>query len=292
MNGWLSVCQRWLALACLAAVPCCSSYEAQGQFWPTNGGPLTVDEGALTAQGGSSGTGANPPGGSGNAQSGTGNPSGGSGAMATAGSDSIAGSDSTAGSPAFGGSGSVGGSSAVGGSGSIGGSSSIGGSGAMGGSGSVGGSSSGGATSGSCSLRVTVTTTAPGGNYAPRNVGAIWVSDSSGRFVKSLEVWAAKRISRVVAWNNATRNAGVPANKVDAVTSATLSAHRTHNVSWNCRDYNGQSVPDGTYRVYFEVADSNNAGPSTFQTFEKGSAPATASASMGNFQGIQLAFTP
>jgi hypothetical protein len=40
------------------------------------------------------------------------------------------------------------------------------------------------------SLTFDVTTKAPGGRYQPRNVGAIWVEDSSGKLVKSLEVWA------------------------------------------------------------------------------------------------------
>lgn len=143
-----------------------------------------------------------------------------------------------------------------------------------------------------CSLRVSVTTTAPGGKYRPRNVGAIWVTDSAGGFVKSLDVWGNRRLSHVVAWNAATRAAGLAGNKVDAVTSATLSTHRAHDVTWDCRDTRDQIMPDGAYRVYFEVTDSNNAGPNHFETFTKGPTAATLQSSATNFEGIALTFNP
>ncbi len=42
-------------------------------------------------------------------------------------------------------------------------------------------------------LSVSVTTGSAGGNYAPRNVLAIWIEDSSGKFVKPLLAYAANR---------------------------------------------------------------------------------------------------
>jgi hypothetical protein len=165
---------------------------------------------------------------------------------------------------------------------------------ATGGNGGTGGGSSSATDSGSptCSLSVSVTTTAPGGNYKPRNVGAIWIADSSGGFIKSLDVWGNRRLSHVTAWNAATRAAGVAGNKVDAVTSATLTAHRAHNVTWNCTDYSEQVVPDDSYRVYFEITDSNGSGPNHFETFTKGPTAATVQGSATNFTGIVLSFTP
>jgi len=260
MMTWSSICERRIyrpvLAALLASTATCSSYEAQGQFWPASDGPLLGSGGVATAQGGSSSS----------AQGGSG----------TAGSTTVAGM----GGSSFGGS-SFGGVPGEGGSFSVGGTNAAGGS-----------PSTGGASSQNCSLSVTVTTTAPGGQYAPRNVGAIWVADSSGRFVKSLEVWGAKRISHVVAWNASTKSAGAAGNKVDAITSATLSAHRTHNATWNCRDFNEQAVPDGSYRVYFEVADSNSGGPNVFEPFTKSGSPSTVQTSMGNFNGIVITFTP
>jgi len=148
------------------------------------------------------------------------------------------------------------------------------------------------AASQTCSLSVSVTTVAPGGKYRPRNVGAIWIADSGGLFLKSLDVWGNRRLSHVTAWTAATKAAGVPNNKVDAVSSATLSAHREHDVTWNCTDYAGKVVPDGTYRVYFEVTDSNNSGPNHFETFVKGPNPTSAQSSATNFTGIALTFKP
>jgi hypothetical protein len=272
----VSIFPAILVVGWLGATSACSSYVPEGQFWPDHAGPFT--EGGGSSAGG-----------------GLAAPAGG---PSTAGNSGIAGSaaSNTAGS-SFGGDNSAGSSSGGGSDGnSFGGSnsagSSFGGSAASGGSNSAGASSSGGGASQSCTLSVTVTTTAPGGNYEPRNVGAIWIADSSGKFVKSLEVWGRQRLSRVVAWNSATRAAGVAGNTVDAITSATLSSHRTHKETWNCTDYKEATVPDGTYRVYFEVADSNGGGPNIFETFSKGSSPAMVQASMGNFQNIMIAFTP
>jgi len=39
-------------------------------------------------------------------------------------------------------------------------------------------------------LAVSVTTSSTGGNYAPRNIVAIWVEDNSGKFVKTLLAYA------------------------------------------------------------------------------------------------------
>jgi hypothetical protein len=123
-------------------------------------------------------------------------------------------------------------------------------------------------------------------------VGAIWIADASGQFIKSLEVWGNRLLEHVTAWNDATASAGAAENKVDAITSATLTAHRTHDVSWNCLDFDGQPVPDGSYRVYFEVTEANGSGPNHFESFDKGPSPITVEATATNFNGIVLSFTP
>ncbi|HEY3666776.1 MAG TPA: DUF2271 domain-containing protein [Polyangiaceae bacterium] len=266
-----------LAIGWLASTSACSSYVPEGQFWQDHGGPFTETGGASAGGDTSASAGASTSAGNnGVAGSADGNSAG----------SSLGGGDSAGSS--FGGSNSAG--SSFGGNNAAG--SAFGGSNSNGGDNSSGGSSSGGSGSQSCKLSVTVTTTAPGGNYEPRNVGAIWIADSNGKFVKSLEVWGAQRLSRVVAWNAATKAAGASGNKVDAITSATLSSHKTHKETWNCTDYKEATVPDGNYRIYFEVADSNSGGPNIFETFTKGSSPATTTASMSNFQNITIAFTP
>lgn len=91
------------------------------------------------------------------------------------------------------------------------------------------------------------------GKYGPKHVGAIWVEDSQNRFVKSLEVWAKKRIQHLIKWQAASGE-----NTVDAVTSATLRSHQTHDVAWNCTDVNGAQVADGTYKIYVEYTEDNS----------------------------------
>jgi hypothetical protein len=147
-------------------------------------------------------------------------------------------------------------------------------------------------SSGTCALDVTVTTAPHGGRYTPRNVGAIWIANAAGSYVKSLDVWGNRRLSHVEAWNATTGAAGVPQDRVDAVTGATSATHRTHLVSWDCTDHQGQLVPDGTYRVHFEVTEANAAGPNHFETFEKGATAVALQANAANFQGIELAFQP
>ena len=127
----------------------------------------------------------------------------------------------------------------------------------------------GAASGGGCSLSVSVTTVTDNGNYSPRNIGAIWIANGSGAFVKTLAAWAAQRIRHLTMWGSVTATAGLSRNTVDAVTGATLSMHETHNVSWNCTDTAGRIVPDGPYRVYLEMTDQNASGPNAFVAFKK-----------------------
>ncbi|MDP9149107.1 MAG: DUF2271 domain-containing protein [Myxococcota bacterium] len=150
-----------------------------------------------------------------------------------------------------------------------------------------------GRVNGACSLSVTVTTVTNNGGYSPHNIGAIWVAQGSGTFVKTLAVWAKARISHLTLWNTTTTAAGARQNTVDAVTGATLSSHQTHKVSWNCTDTKGTMVPDGPYRIYFEMTDDNVTGPSAFVDFTKGSQPLSlAPADTPHFVGINLSFVP
>jgi hypothetical protein len=263
------MCSAFLLLSGTAVLLCCSTpYEPTGQF-QTEVGPA--------------GAGARPPG---SANDSAGDPevlTPGTGKESTV--NEGLGNSGTRLDP---GSGSNNSGTARPGSNTTGAAASMGGSGAT----SAGNSATAGVASQTCSLGVSVTTTAPGGRYAPRNVGAIWIADASDRFIKSLDVWGTRRLSHATLWNTATKAAGVPGNKVDAVSSATLSAHRTHDVAWDCQDYSGQVVPDGTYRVYFEITDSNGSGPNHFEAFTKGPMASMVQSSATNFNNIVLSFKP
>jgi hypothetical protein len=196
---------------------------------------------------------------------------------ATGGSDQGAGGDNTGG-------GNTGGGNTGGGN--------TGGSAGSGGGNTGGG---GGTTTGGCSLEFAVTTVTAYGDYSPRNVGAIWVSDGGDKFVKTLAYWGNTRLKYLLAWKAASSM-----NRVDAVSSATLSHHGPHNVSWNCTDVNEQVVGDGSYKVHVEFTeqDSNTfgfppAGPNTSVPFDKGSAPVDVTPpDASNFVSMHLTFSP
>ena len=109
--------------------------------------------------------------------------------------------------------------------------------------------------SGACNFTFNVTTVTAHGIYSPNNVGALWIEDSGGKFVKSLEVWGSQRLSNLTAWTSVSGN-----NTVDAVTSATLRNHGPHSGKWNCSDVNHVSVPNGSYQACVSFAEDDSFG--------------------------------
>lgn len=97
-----------------------------------------------------------------------------------------------------------------------------------------------------------------GGEYADKNVGAAWVEQEGGGFVRTLVVWGEVRRDNLVAWN-----AAADGNLVDAVTGATRGSHRTSVTTWDLRDAAGQAAPAGAYWLMLEFteADSNKGDP-------------------------------
>ncbi len=126
-----------------------------------------------------------------------------------------------------------------------------------------------------CSLAVTVTTVSPGGKYSPRNIGAIWISDASDRFIKTLNVWADRRAKYLKRWNAATTAASLPADRTDAISSATKSSHSVRTGTWNCKNTASVPVSDGAYKVCFELTDYDGDGPYDCVSFTKGVVPFT-----------------
>ena len=119
-------------------------------------------------------------------------------------------------------------------------------------------------------LTVATTTSSAGGNYAPRNIVAIWVEDAEGNFVKTLLAYAQSRRTHLNTWQASTQAAGTEYNVVDAITGSTRSSHGTRNCTWNATDYNGNTMADGTYSVWMELTDRNGTGNFSSFSFEKG----------------------
>lgn len=141
-------------------------------------------------------------------------------------------------------------------------------------------------------LAVSVTTSAAGGNYAPRNVLAIWVEDSSGKFVKTLLAYAANRKTHLNGWETSTTAAGSAFNVTDAITGATQSSHGTRTCSWNGKDYKGNLVPDGNYSLRMELTDKNSTGNTSPFAFVKGPNNQTLSpANVPSFSSVSIKWT-
>ena len=125
--------------------------------------------------------------------------------------------------------------------------------------------SAGGAPSDLSSVTFDVTTAPQGGKYQPKNIGAIWIQNGSGQFVKSLEVWAKTRRRYLTKYNAAV---GGTSAAIDVTASATLSSHKTHHVSWNLKDKSGAAVPAGKYSMWIEVTDADATGKSYSVDFD------------------------
>jgi hypothetical protein len=112
-----------------------------------------------------------------------------------------------------------------------------------------------------------VTTVAQGGRYQPRNIGVIWVQDSGGAYVKTLEVWAGIRAIYLSKW----LSVNAWGDQTDAVSGATLRMHVPHHATWDLTDSKGTKVPDGDYQIFVESTDQDRAGANTSVKFTKGS---------------------
>jgi hypothetical protein len=159
----------------------------------------------------------------------------------------------------------------------------------MGSGGAVGAGGTSGALTGT--LKVSVTTKSAGGRYAPDNVGAIWIADSGSKFIKSLYVWGSQRRRELSSWTSATSAAGLANNLVDAVTAATMTSHGVRSATWNGTNTSKALVPDGAYKVCFELRDGS--GQSQCVDFSKSrNAQTLAPADTGPFTKRSLGYTP
>lgn len=122
-----------------------------------------------------------------------------------------------------------------------------------------------------------------GGNYAPDNVGAVWLERADGTFVRTLGVWAGTRREHLLQWNARTS-----ANMVDAVTSATAGAHHARVFTWDGTDAGGQVLSAGDYVLHAEFTEDNsNEGAPVGPTI---SVPFSTEARCGVFTGQASSF--
>jgi hypothetical protein len=137
-------------------------------------------------------------------------------------------------------------------------------------------------------VTLSFTTGNQGGRYAPDNVGAVWIADASGAWVKTLERWAWIRGAYLSKYNAANPSN----NMVDAVASATLMSHGAHDLTWDLTDANGAKVAPGLYTAFIEVTEREDTpGEWTQVDFAVGSAPnMTSFPDSPYFMGVLLTY--
>lgn len=141
-------------------------------------------------------------------------------------------------------------------------------------------------------MNFTVRTATYNGAYAPRNAGAIWITNAQGQFVKTIKVWANQYRYTLIRWVNSSSN-----NTQGAITGASLNNHQLHSVSWNGTNYQGTEMPDGDYKVNVEFTEHNasasNMGKFKQVTFTKGSTPVNLTIPNETyFRDMALTWTP
>lgn len=136
-------------------------------------------------------------------------------------------------------------------------------------------------------LTFSVTTTSPGGQFAPKHIIAIWIESSAGTFIKTKVKYGNNYLQYLNVWKTKSTS-----NVTDATTGATKTTHGTKTFSWNGTNVSGTLVADGTYKVWLQMADADANGPTTSISFTKGATADHQTASSGNFTNMILDWTP
>jgi hypothetical protein len=91
------------------------------------------------------------------------------------------------------------------------------------------------------------------------NQFAVWIEDSSGKYIKTLYVtrftanggWQ-RRQQALPGWVKASQPLNMPQTEIDAITGATPPAGNLTYV-WDCKDNKGNMVASGEYRYIVEA---------------------------------------
>lgn len=143
-------------------------------------------------------------------------------------------------------------------------------------------------------LSVSFNTKRLGGRYAPFNCGAVWIEDSDGFYIRTLNMWAGERRSAVVAWTLSVCDQDALITRPDVTTSATLNKPQAHSTTWDTKDFRGLVTPDGVYSLWMQVTeDEYPEGPFMQINFVKGSESFTSMPKPARgYENITLNYTP
>lgn len=123
-------------------------------------------------------------------------------------------------------------------------------------------------------LTVEYMTQTVGGEFAPRNVSAVWIETMAGAYVATIELSAAIRRKDLAYFQD---RACTDEPGPDVIVSATQKTHdKMHMAEWTGLDFEGKGVPDGEYKLYIEVTETDlEPGELNTYVFTKGPAPFT-----------------
>jgi hypothetical protein len=136
-------------------------------------------------------------------------------------------------------------------------------------------------------LTFSATTINQFGERQPKNIMAIWITNSSGTFVKTLKKMAGQRVQYLYQWKTNSSS-----NTTDAITGVTLPNHQTHTVTWNGKNTSQTVVQDGDYKVWVEFTDGNVQGPVSSFLWTKSTAAQTLTPTSPTLSGVSLTWTP
>lgn len=95
-----------------------------------------------------------------------------------------------------------------------------------------------------------------GYEYAPSHVFAVWIETSTGSFVNTVAQFGFIRGHELFTWQN--KSGGL---SDDATTGATFHVNTSHSYSWDMKNYRGQTLTSGDYKLCFEMTSGNRQGP-------------------------------
>lgn len=159
--------------------------------------------------------------------------------------------------------------------------------------------------------RVSITATLHDTGFGPDHWCVVWVTNATtGAYVRTIrrqgfEPWDIHWFDHCASWYNAAGLATSSTNytvAADGFTGATATSYSKPNSpftqTWNCKDAAGNTVPDGTYRIWIQYAEHDESQPGPVTTngilWTKGpSGNSVAPADQGtSFTGMSVVWTP
>ena len=140
-----------------------------------------------------------------------------------------------------------------------------------------------------------------------RHWTVVWVTTSSGTFIKSLRKqgpsWTSTHWdSHCSVWNTARGGSASGSQALDGYSSATAADYGTTVTNnpiiwtWNCRDASNNLMADGSYKFWVQYAEDNGQGPYTTSGLLWTKGPSGGTTTYGNqganFSNMKVVWTP